>query len=53
VVKAFNEAGRKLVVIGDDEISASLLKQVCENITFMGRQLFNVVRDYFVRCNAA
>ncbi|MDO9106969.1 MAG: glycosyltransferase [Methylovulum sp.] len=52
VVKAFKETGRKLVVIGEGEMSASLKKQAGKNITFMGRQPFEVVREHLAKCKA-
>jgi len=52
VIDAFNESGRKLIVIGEGEMGASLKKLAGENITFMGRQPFEVVREYLGKCKA-
>jgi len=51
-VSAFNETGRKLIVIGEGELGASLKKQAKDNIVFMGRQSSEVVREYLAKCKA-
>ena len=51
-VHAFNESGRKLIVIGEGDMGDSLRKLAGENITFMGRQPFEVVREYLAKCKA-
>lgn len=52
VVEAFNESGRKLVVIGEGEMGDSLKKLARKNITFLGRQPFDVVREHLAKCRA-
>ncbi|MHB1677548.1 MAG: glycosyltransferase [Sulfuriferula sp.] len=52
VVEAFNESGRKLVVIGEGEAGAALKKLASKNITFLGRQPFDVVREHLAKCKA-
>ena len=52
VVQAFKETGRKLVVIGEGEMSAALKKQGADHIIFMGRQPFAVVQEYLAKCKA-
>jgi glycosyltransferase involved in cell wall biosynthesis len=52
VVAAFNETGRKLIVIGEGEMGDSLKKLAKKNITFLGRQSFEVVREHLAKCRA-
>jgi glycosyltransferase involved in cell wall biosynthesis len=52
VVDAFNESGRRLVVIGEGEMQDTLRQRAGPNITFMGRQPFEVIREYLSRCRA-
>lgn len=51
-IDAFNASGRKLVVIGEGEMIESLKQRAGPNVTFMGRQPFEVVREYLSRCRA-
>lgn len=51
-IDAFNASGRQLVVIGEGEMLESLKRRAGPNITFMGRQPFEVVREYLSRCRA-
>jgi len=52
VVKAFNDLGRKLVIIGDGPDRAVLEKMARPNITFLGRLPDPQVADYYARCKA-
>jgi glycosyltransferase involved in cell wall biosynthesis len=52
VVKAFNDLGRKLVIIGDGPDRAVLERMSKPNITFLGRLPDPQVADYYARCKA-
>ena len=52
VVDAFANTGRKLVVIGQGERLPQLKKAATSNITFLGYQSDEVVRDHYARCRA-
>lgn len=51
-VEAFNQSGRRLVVIGDGEQLEELKLMARPNVTVMGRQPFSVIREHYSRCNA-
>lgn len=51
-VEAFNQSGKKLVIIGDGELAPSLRLQARPNIELLGRQPDAVIRDYYARCKA-
>ena len=51
-VKAFNESGRRLVIIGEGDESGRLKALAGKNIEFLGYQSFDVVKAHFSRCNA-
>jgi len=51
-VKAFNEMGLKLVVIGEGEELAALKKIANDNIQLLGRQPFDVIRKHYAECQA-
>ncbi len=51
-IKAFNQSGRKLVVIGEGEMADELREIAGNNIELLGRQPFSVIRDYLSRCRA-
>lgn len=51
-VTAFNENGRRLVIIGDGAERRFLENMAHDNITFLGRQPDEVTRGYFERCRA-
>ncbi len=51
-VEAFNRLGLSLVVIGDGPRRHNLEKMAKSNITFLGRQSDETIRDYFLRCRA-
>lgn len=49
-IEAFNTLGLPLVVIGEGEEYHALLKSSKNNITFLGRQSFPIVKEYLERC---
>ena len=51
-VEAFNLLGKPLVVIGEGEQAQSLQALAKDNITFLGWQAFDVIKDYLSRCRA-
>lgn len=51
-VRAFNESGEKLVVIGGGEMLAELRRIARPNVTIMGPQPFDVLKDHYARCRA-
>ncbi len=51
-IQAFNDSGRKLVVIGDGEMANRLKEIAGVNVELLGRQPFFVIRDYLARCKA-
>jgi glycosyltransferase involved in cell wall biosynthesis len=51
-VRAFNESGEKLVVIGGGEMLAELRRIAGPNVTIMGPQPFDVLKDHYARCRA-
>lgn len=51
-VKAFARLGRRLVVIGTGERLPHLKRLATKNISFLGFQPDEVVRDYYRRCKA-
>jgi glycosyltransferase involved in cell wall biosynthesis len=51
-VEAFNRLGKRLHIIGDGEQLAQLKKMAKPNVNLMGRQPFEVVRDYYSHCKA-
>lgn len=51
-INAFNQSGRKLVVIGEGEMAKALSDIAGNNIEILGRQPFAVIRDYLARCKA-
>lgn len=52
VVKAFARSGKRLIVIGDGEQMSMLRKIAGANITLMGWQPEDVLRDHYARCRA-
>jgi glycosyltransferase involved in cell wall biosynthesis len=52
VVKAFNDLGRPLVIIGDGPDRAVLQRMAKPNIRFLGRLPDPQVADYYARCRA-
>ena len=51
-VDAFNQSGRKLVVIGEGEQLDQLKRKAMDNVRVLGRQSFSVIRDHLSRCRA-
>lgn len=52
VVDAFNQNGKRLVVIGDGSELKYLKSKAAKNIEFFGRQPFEVLRDAYSKCRA-
>ncbi|WP_257797571.1 glycosyltransferase family 4 protein [Aggregatibacter actinomycetemcomitans] len=51
-VRAFNQSGKKLVVIGDG-VQLELLKKIAQrNVKILGYQPFQVVKEYLMKCKA-
>lgn len=51
-VEACSRLGRRLIVIGTGPEEADLRRRASANVTFMGWQPGDVVRDHFERCRA-
>lgn len=51
-VKAFNEMGKKLVIIGGGEQLPELRSLAESNISFLGRQPFEAIKTHFATCRA-
>jgi glycosyltransferase involved in cell wall biosynthesis len=51
-VKAFNELGLPLVIIGDGEEREKLEAMAKGNIQFLGRQSDEVIKEYYAKCRA-
>ena len=51
-VEAFNQSGRRLLIIGDGEQLAKLKRQANKNIEMLGRQPFDIIRKHFASCKA-
>lgn len=51
-VKAFNELGLPLVIIGDGEEREKLQQMAKSNITFLGRQSDEAIKEYYSKCRA-
>lgn len=51
-LEAFNRTGSKLVVVGDGSELRRLQRLAAPNITFMGRQSADALRDLYARCRA-
>lgn len=51
-VKAFNELGLPLVVIGDGVERQKLESMAKDNIKFLGRQPDSVIKEYYSKCRA-
>ncbi len=52
VVDAFNQLGLPLVILGEGELYEEIKAKANANITILGRQPFNVVKDHLERCKA-
>lgn len=51
-VKAFNELGLPLVVIGDGVEKERLESMAKDNIKFLGRQPDSIIKEYYSKCRA-
>ena len=51
-VEAFNQSGRPLVVIGAGEQLEKLQRLAKSNVTVLGAQPFEALRDHYARCRA-
>ncbi|MEI9894337.1 MAG: glycosyltransferase [Chthoniobacter sp.] len=51
-VEAFRQSGRRLVVIGDGPEMAALHRSAPSNVTFLGRQSFDVLKEHLETCRA-
>jgi glycosyltransferase involved in cell wall biosynthesis len=51
-VEAFNRMNRKLVIIGEGELSNRLSSMAGPNVQLMGRQPFEVIRTHYAKCRA-
>jgi len=51
-VEAFNQSGRKLVVIGEGDMKKKLRLMANSNIVFVGRQSYEHLKYYYSRCQA-
>lgn len=51
-VKAFTRSGKRLAIIGEGEQMRVLREMAGKNVKFLGRQPFEVLRDYYSRCQA-
>jgi glycosyltransferase involved in cell wall biosynthesis len=51
-VDSFNANGKRLIIIGEGSEYKSLKSKAANNIKFLGRQSFNVVKTHFERCRA-
>jgi glycosyltransferase involved in cell wall biosynthesis len=52
LVEAFNELQRPLVIIGDGDMLPKLRRMAKPNVQVLGRQPFEVIRNYYSRCRA-
>lgn len=51
-VEAFNQSGKRLIIIGDGEQLEDLKLMAARNVTVMGRQPFSVIREHYSKCKA-
>lgn len=51
-VEAFNRNGKKLIIIGDGPELKNLERIADQNVTFLGSQPFNVLKEHYARCKA-
>lgn len=51
-VDAFNQSGRKLVIIGEGEQLRFLKEKAKSNIQILGKQPFDVIKSYYSSCKA-
>ncbi|OEZ48058.1 GDP-mannose-dependent alpha-(1-6)-phosphatidylinositol monomannoside mannosyltransferase [Janthinobacterium sp. MP5059B] len=51
-VEAFNQSGRKLIIVGEGEELNRLKKLAGSNVTFLGRQSFANIKKLYAECQA-
>lgn len=51
-VQAFNQNGKKLIIIGDGTEKQTLQQLANQNITFLGHQTFDVIKHHYAHCKA-
>jgi glycosyltransferase involved in cell wall biosynthesis len=51
-VEALNRLGHRLIVIGEGSERHALESKAANNIHFLGRQPFHVLKDHYERCRA-
>lgn len=51
-VKAFTRSGKRLIIIGEGEQGRLLREIAGNNVEFLGRQPFEVLRNHYSRCQA-
>lgn len=51
-VEAFNQNGKKLVIIGEGSELQKLKSRSNKNIQFLGHQSFSVIQDFYSKCKA-
>lgn len=51
-VEAFNQSGRKLIIVGEGEELNRLKKMAGKNVTFLGRQSFSNIKKLYAECQA-
>jgi len=52
LVEAFNALGKPLTIIGGGEMLPALRRAAKPNVTLLGPQPFDVIRDHYARCRA-
>lgn len=52
LVEAFNQSGKRLVIIGDGELLPRLRKLANPNVELVGWQSSSVIREHYARCRA-
>ena len=51
-IDAFNQSGRKLIIVGEGEELTRLKKLAGSNVTFLGRQSFSGIKKLYAECQA-
>lgn len=51
-VEAFNQSGRRLIIVGEGEELNRLKKMAGPNVTFLGRQSFSNIKKLYAECTA-
>lgn len=52
IVEAFNISGKRLIIIGEGELEKKLKDSANSNITLLGKQDFNIVKQYLMNSKA-